>query len=152
LDLNGPYNDCDGFCDQQTTKFKNLLDAARSIPHTPGGDFIHKNSYPFDFKHNEIKGPTLLYSLSLYNFYEARATSEQMKSRSPLTFVMTQTSIFGTQKYAQQHFTNFLPSWNILRDSIGAIFRMGLFGFPFTGVDICGTYTTSDAELCARWM
>ena len=42
--------------------------------------------------------------------------------------------------------------WRHLKQSIIGMMEFSLFGFSYTGADICGFFGESEEELCTRWM
>lgn len=42
-------------------------------------------------------------------------------------------------------------SWDWLRYSVASVLNMNILGVPMSGVDVCGTTGTQDAQLCAYW-
>ena len=39
-----------------------------------------------------------------------------------------------------------------MKNLTAGVMNMNMFGVPFSGPDVCGTYGKVDEELCARWI
>lgn len=43
-------------------------------------------------------------------------------------------------------------TWDDMKNLTAGVMNFNMFGVPFTGPDVCGTFGDADEELCARWI
>lgn len=67
-------------------------------------------------------------------------------------FVLTRSQYVGTQKYAAHWLGDNQSLWEQIPWSIVAMLEYSLFGFSYTGADICGFWYATNEEMCQRWM
>lgn len=91
---------------------------------------------------------------SLYGHGMAITTFNTMKElfpqRRPL--VLTRSNFAGTQKYAAHWLGDNQSQWPQMAWSIVGMLEYSLFGFSYTGADICGFWYGTTEEMCQRWM
>ena len=120
------------------------------LPYTPG-------SRPLDYKTLDMTatyyGGHKEYNVhGLYGLLQSKATFEYLQKRKRLPFIVSRNTFPGSGKYAA-HWTGDIGSqWITLQYSLASIFSFQLFGIPFVGADICGTYEEKTADICARWI
>jgi alpha-glucosidase (family GH31 glycosyl hydrolase) len=59
------------------------------------------------------------------------------------TFISTTSTFAGTGQYAQHHLSPMKRTWDDMRYSIAGIMNFNMFGIPFTGGDVCGSFAAS---------
>jgi alpha-glucosidase/lysosomal alpha-glucosidase len=88
----------------------------------------------------------------LFSTLQNQATYEFLKTKSPLPFILTRSSTFGTGQFSAHWTGDNGAEWDFLRWSIAGNFNFQIFGMPFVGADICGFMGSTTAELCSRWI
>ena len=105
---------------------------------------------------------------SLYGHSMAITTFNTLQELFPQnrTFVLTRSQFAGTGKYAGKFMINISRSpwfylghwlgdnqsyWSNMGWSIVGMLEYSLFGFSYTGADICGFWFNATDTMCARW-
>jgi len=65
--------------------------------------------------------------------------------------IISRASVAGQGKYGSRWLGDNFSDIEYLAVSIPGIMTSGMYGIPFTGVDICGFIGDTTPELCARW-
>lgn len=144
LDMNEPTNFANGEVGKQweTCKYDNL-------PYTPGGQALKTMTISMDGKHY---GGIVEFDVhDLFGMLESKATYTYLKKKSPLPFILTRSSAFGTGQFAAHWTGDNGATWEFMKYGTTGVFQFGIFGMPFTGADICGFMGSTTPELCARW-
>ena len=124
-----------------------------NLPFQPGNKNFYESSMicPDSLHYGDIEE---------YNFRSATCLHQSQQSYnylnnsgSPLPFVLSRGTMFGSGQFAYHSIPDVGSSWEMLRTSMGSILSFGIFGIPMVGADICGVAgtTKTSAELCARW-
>ncbi|KAL3667012.1 hypothetical protein V7S43_007957 [Phytophthora oleae] len=91
-------------------------------------------------------------SHNLYGISESIVTNVvQEELANKRSFVLSRSTFPGSGVHVAHWTGDNAATWNDLRWSIPAILKLGIFGLPMVGADICGFLGSSDMELCARW-
>ncbi|XP_071949869.1 sucrase-isomaltase, intestinal-like [Antedon mediterranea] len=77
------------------------------------------------------------------------ALRDIMPSKRPL--VITRSQFTGTSPYAQHWLGDNQSIWEQIAWSIVGMMEYSLFGFSYTGADICGFWFNTTEEMCTRW-
>ncbi|XP_071838698.1 sucrase-isomaltase, intestinal-like [Apostichopus japonicus] len=91
---------------------------------------------------------------SLYGHAMSMATEEALKVVFPTkrSLALTRSSFVGTNKYASHWLGDNQSFFEHIYWSIIGMFEFSLFGFTYTGADICGFWFNTTEEMCQRWM
>jgi len=119
-----------------------------------GGTFssLSDNTLPLDTVHKN--GATELNVHNLYGHMEGVATRKAVLNvnNKKRPFVLSLSTFPGSGKTVAHSLGTNPATWEHMRNSIPGILNFQMFGIPFTGADICGSYGNVDIELCTRWM
>ncbi|KAG1697179.1 hypothetical protein DVH05_017564 [Phytophthora capsici] len=135
----------------------NCVDNNNSFDNPP---FAINNAGIHDAIYNKgISTSTLQYggirqydSHNLYGISESIVTNAvQEELTNKRSFVLSRSTFPGSGVHVAHWTGDNAATWNDLRWSIPAILKLGIFGLPMVGADICGFLGSSDMELCARW-
>eukprot|EP01017_Pseudomicrothorax_dubius_P020443 TRINITY_DN2230_c0_g3_i2.p1 TRINITY_DN2230_c0_g3~~TRINITY_DN2230_c0_g3_i2.p1 ORF type:complete len:930 (-),score=208.45 TRINITY_DN2230_c0_g3_i2:217-3006(-) len=90
----------------------------------------------------------------LHAYYMCKVTNNflQLNLGHKFPFILTRSTIFGTNKYASHWSGDNDARWQWLKLSISHMVTFNMFGIPFVGSDICGFLHDTSEGLCARWM
>jgi alpha-glucosidase (family GH31 glycosyl hydrolase) len=102
-----------------------------------------------------VDGSTEYNLHNLMGHLQAAATKTALDSdvtKTQRQFILSSGTFSGSGQYAGHSTQPNLRSWDTLKNSTAQIMNMNMFGIPFTGPDVCGTYGDIDEELCARWI
>ncbi|KAK7490533.1 hypothetical protein BaRGS_00018319, partial [Batillaria attramentaria] len=90
---------------------------------------------------------------NMYGWSQTAPTLEALRrATGERGIVISRSTFVGSGHKAGHWLGDNLSSWADLRASIPGILEFNLYGFPYTGADICGHFGTASAELCKRWM
>lgn len=91
---------------------------------------------------------------SLYGHAMSMATENTLKKVFPdkRSIALTRSSFVGTNKYASHWLGDNQSFFSHMYWSIIGMLEFSLFGFPYTGADICGFWFNTTEEMCQRWM
>ncbi|XP_033117884.1 maltase-glucoamylase, intestinal-like [Anneissia japonica] len=149
IDMNEPSNFVKGSVEGCEV---NSLNNPPYLPNILGyweGDLIDKticmDAKQFGGKHYDLHS---LYghTMSLVTF---KALRELEPEKRPL--VVTRSHFTGTSPYAQHWLGDNQSFWEQIGWSIVGMMEFSLFGFPYSGADICGFWSNATEELCTRW-
>lgn len=144
LDMNEPTNFVAGELGKESKISRYDL-----LPYTPGGNPLKTMTISMDAMHHN--GAELFNTHDLYGMMQSHVTYEYLKKKSPLPFVLTRSTAFGTGQFAAHWTGDNAATWEFLKFGTTGVFNFGIFGMPFTGADICGFIKSTTADLCARW-
>ena len=143
LDMNELSNFCNGNCDPSIPVFAEL-------PYTPGG--VDLSTKTIDVGARHYQGLTELNVHTFNGFVESKATYEYLKTKSPLPFILSRSTTYGSGQFASHWTGDNAATVDFLKYSISGILAFNIYGIPHTGSDICGFSGDTTEMLCARWM
>ena len=90
---------------------------------------------------------------SLYGHSMALVTDKTLKSLYPdkRSFILTRSQFAGTGRVAGHWLGDNQSQWRQMQWSITGMLEYSLFGFSYTGADICGFWFAATAPMCQRW-
>ncbi|NXV04110.1 MGA protein, partial [Cettia cetti] len=90
---------------------------------------------------------------NLYGWSQSRANLEALQEATKERgIVVTRSTYPSSGKWAGHWLGDNTAAWDQLHKSVIGMMEFSLFGFSYTGADICGFFQDSEYELCARWM
>ena len=90
---------------------------------------------------------------NVYGHLMAKATFDGYKKHTgKRPFVITRACYAGSQKYATAWTGDNQSSWDHLRMAVPMLLNLGLSGMAFTGTDVGGFVSDTNAELLSRWV
>ncbi|NWI99491.1 MGA protein, partial [Crypturellus undulatus] len=90
---------------------------------------------------------------SLYGWSQARPTLEAVQSVTKERGIVITRSTFPSSGHWAGHWLgDNKATWDQLTTSIIGMMEFSLFGFSYTGADICGFFYDAEYEMCLRWM
>ncbi|XP_072048876.1 sucrase-isomaltase, intestinal-like [Amphiura filiformis] len=91
---------------------------------------------------------------SLFGHTMSISSYEALKRMWPTKrgVVLTRSSFVGTSRYAAHWLGDNQSFWSNMGWSIIGMLEFSLFGFPYTGSDICGFWFNTTESMCQRWM
>jgi alpha-glucosidase (family GH31 glycosyl hydrolase) len=120
------------------------------LPYTPGNRTLRTQTISMDAVHY---ADLLEYDVhELFGLLQSMSTYRCIKKRSPLVFILSRSTTFGSGQFAAHWTGDNGASWEFLQYSISAMFNFNIYGIPFVGSDICGFMGNTTPRLCARWM
>ena len=81
-------------------------------------------------------------------FFES--SSSPIKGQRP--FIVSSGSFSGSGANAGHPMSPMNRTFDDMKNATAGVMNMNMFGVPFSGPDVCGTYGPVDEELCARWI
>ena len=113
-----------------------MFDYSNDLPYHPGNDSIESVTISLNSTHhgNIKEADVHVYHAML----QAQATHNFMKRHYELPFILTRSSIFGSNKFAFHWTGDNVANWEYLRGSIFDHFNNQFFGFQMIGSEICG--------------
>ncbi|XP_076803980.1 sucrase-isomaltase, intestinal-like [Clavelina lepadiformis] len=89
---------------------------------------------------------------SLYGWSQAGPTMSACRNTTgKRCYVISRSTYPGAGKYTGHWLGDNTSKWSHLKSSIIGMFEFGLFGFAYTGADICGFFEDAEEEMCMRW-
>ena len=112
-------------------------------------DLLHKLSAS-----NEPLKTEKHYNLhSMYGYSQSKPTLEAaQEATGERSLVVSRSTFPGSQKYAGHWLGDNSAIWRHMKQSIIGMMEFSMFGFSYTGADICGFFGDTTVELCERWM
>ncbi|NXK54571.1 MGA protein, partial [Chauna torquata] len=90
---------------------------------------------------------------NLYGWSQTKPTLDVLQSvTKERGIVVTRSTYPGSGKWSGHWLGDNTAAWDQLAKSIIGMMEFSLFGISYTGADICGFFSDSEYELCARWM
>jgi alpha-glucosidase len=90
----------------------------------------------------------LMQSAATRNFFQ----SDKSPSIGSRPFIISAGTYSGSGKSAGHSLGPNERSWDNMKNLTAGVMNMNMFGVPFTGPDVCGTFGEANEELCARWI
>lgn len=144
LDMNEPTNFINGEVGREWEYSRYDL-----LPYTPGHQPLKTMTISLDAKH--YGGIEEFNVHGLTGMLSCKATYLYLKQKTPMPFVLTRSSAFGTGQFSNKWTGDNGANWDFMKYGTTGIFQFGIYGLPFTGADLCGFMRSTNAELCARW-
>ena len=89
---------------------------------------------------------------SLYGLSQGQPTLEACQAATGQRCLIVSRSTFpGAQKHVGHWHGDNSSIWRHLKQGLIATIEFSLFGFPYTGPDICGFFNEAEEEMCLRW-
>jgi len=148
IDMNEPANF------QTDSGALNCSGALNFPPYTPNilnaDEGLHTKTICMD---NEQKWGKHYDTHSLYGHSMAIVTKNTLEELFPdrRSFVLTRSQFAGTGHYAGHWLGDNQSNWPNLGWSIVGMLEYSLFGFSYTGADICGFWFNATETMCSRW-
>ncbi|NWY62327.1 MGA protein, partial [Chionis minor] len=90
---------------------------------------------------------------NLYGWSQTKPTLDALRGLTKERgIVVTRSTYPSSGKWSGHWLGDNTAAWNQLDKSIIGMMEFSLFGISYTGADICGFFSDSEYELCARWM
>uniref|UniRef100_A0A8C3Q1W3 P-type domain-containing protein n=1 Tax=Chrysolophus pictus TaxID=9089 RepID=A0A8C3Q1W3_CHRPC len=90
---------------------------------------------------------------NLYGWAQTKPTLDALRSITKERGIVITRSTYPTSgQWAGHWLGDNTAAWDQLAKSIIGMMEFSLFGVSYTGADICGFFSDSEYELCARWM
>ncbi len=146
LQMNEPYNMCDGLCTSPTTPA--VIDYSKDIPYTPGGGNIERQTIALNSTHY---GNMLQANVHpLYGLMHTYHTFQFLnKIRRP--FLLSVSTTFGSNRFGFHWTGDNYANFTFLKNSITANFMFGMWGVQMIGSDICGFGGNTTVQICSRY-
>jgi len=90
---------------------------------------------------------------SLYGHSMALVTDKTLKTMFPgkRSFALTRSQFAGTGRHAGHWLGDNQSQWRQMPWSVVGMMEYSLFGFSYTGADICGFWFNATETMCQRW-
>lgn len=143
-------NEASDFCGGTCYPDQAVADQVKyHLPYTPTGRSLERQSIPLDAYHY---GDIIeLDAHSLFGTMQVKATHDWFIENKKRAFIIERSSYAGIGKYGSKWLGDNSAHPYHMGQSVLGIMQMGMFGVPFSGVDICGFGGDTNPELCARW-
>ncbi|NXT46724.1 MGA protein, partial [Pluvianellus socialis] len=90
---------------------------------------------------------------NLYGWSQTKPTLDALRGLTKERgIIVTRSTYPSSGKWSGHWLGDNTAAWNQLDKSIIGMMEFSLFGISYTGADICGFFSDSEYELCARWM
>ncbi|NXI63030.1 MGA protein, partial [Anseranas semipalmata] len=90
---------------------------------------------------------------NLYGWSQTKPTLDILRSLTKERgIVVTRSTYPSSGRWSGHWLGDNTAAWDQLTKSIIGMMEFSLFGISYTGADICGFFSDSEYELCARWM
>ncbi|XP_019467235.2 maltase-glucoamylase, intestinal-like, partial [Meleagris gallopavo] len=90
---------------------------------------------------------------NLYGWAQTKPTLDALRSITKERGIVITRSTYPTSgQWAGHWLGDNTAAWDQMPKSIIGMMEFSLFGVSYTGADICGFFSDSEYELCARWM
>ncbi|OXB52510.1 hypothetical protein ASZ78_006216 [Callipepla squamata] len=90
---------------------------------------------------------------NLYGWSQTKPTLDALrKTTRERGIVITRSTYPTSGQWAGHWLGDNTAAWDQMTKSIIGMMEFSLFGISYTGADICGFFSDSEYELCARWM
>ncbi|XP_078486588.1 sucrase-isomaltase, intestinal [Ciona intestinalis] len=127
-------------------------------PYLPGiiGDTLYTKTLCMSSKQYNPSTSTvdqLHYNVhSMYGWSQAQPTKEACQAATgKRCYVISRSTYPGAGAHTGHWLGDNESKWSHMKASIIGMFEFTLFGFSYTGADICGFFEDAEEEMCLRW-
>uniref|UniRef100_H2ZBD5 alpha-glucosidase n=1 Tax=Ciona savignyi TaxID=51511 RepID=H2ZBD5_CIOSA len=154
IDMNEPANFVDGSRDRGCV-VGNKYDHPPYLPDLKGDTLYNKTLCMSNLQYNAKTNSTnqLHYNVhSLYGWSQAQPTQVAcQQATGKRCYVISRSTYPGAGAFTGHWLGDNESKWSHLRSSIIGMFEFSLYGFSYTGADICGFFEDAEEEMCLRW-
>jgi len=151
LDMNEAANFCEADCNFTYSELHDDNRKYAGLIYIPGEHSLEHMSISLDALHYSNVEEYNVHNL--FGLLQIRATYNALKQTGfELPFILTRSSSTGAGKFAAHWLGDNESTWDFMKQSIGGVLNMQIFGLPFVGADVCGFGKSTTPELCSRWV
>lgn len=151
IDMNEPSSFTQLYDEECDTE--NLFNRPKFVPNIKSRNHITDKTICLDGKQHYRNNMTDRYNVhSLYGYSQSEHTIEACRlATGKRCLVISRSTFPGSSKYVQHWLGDNESIWRHLKQSVIGMMEYSLFGFSYTGADICGHIGNATYEMCLRW-
>jgi alpha-glucosidase (family GH31 glycosyl hydrolase) len=127
-----------------------------NLPFIPYNSTVNLDNATLSLNATHVNDVTEYDAHSLMGKMQSDATRAFLSEVSPAMgnrpFIMSASTYSGSGQSAGHSLGPNERTWDNMKNLTAGVMNMNMFGVPFAGPDVCGTFGEADEELCARWI